>query len=57
MRVRGSRMFVSLFAVLLSCSRVVLGILMFATRVVMFGLMMMMRCSMVMGGGCVMMLL
>jgi hypothetical protein len=47
---------VSLFAMLLSRSRVVLGIFMLPARMVMFGLMMM-RCCVVMSGGNVMMLL
>jgi hypothetical protein len=51
MRVRTARMFVSLFAMLLSRSRVVLGIFMLPTRMVMFGLMMMMRCCVVMSSG------
>jgi hypothetical protein len=51
MRVRTARMFVSLFAMLLSRSRVVLGIFMLPTRMVMFGVMMMMRCCVVMSSG------
>jgi hypothetical protein len=50
-------MFVSLFAMLLGRSRVVLGIFMLPARMVMFGLVMMMRCCVVMSGGVVMMLL
>jgi hypothetical protein len=50
-------MFVSLFAMLLSRSRVVLGIFMLPARMVMFGLMMMMGCCVVMSSGIVMMLL
>jgi hypothetical protein len=50
-------MFVSLFAMLMSRSRVVLGIFVLAARVVVFGLMMMMRCSVVVSGSGVMMLL
>jgi hypothetical protein len=50
-------MFVSLFAMLESRSRVVLGIFMLAARTVVLGLMMMMRCCVVMSGGVVMMLL
>jgi hypothetical protein len=42
---------------LLSRSRVVLGIFMLPARMVMFGLMMMVRCCVVMSGGIVMMLL
>jgi hypothetical protein len=42
---------------LLSRSRVVLGIFMLPARMVMFGLMVMMRCCVVMSGGVVMMLL
>jgi hypothetical protein len=57
MRVRTGRMFVSLFAMLESRSRVVLGIFMLRARMVMFGLTMMMRCCVVMSGGSVMMLL
>jgi hypothetical protein len=50
-------MFVSLFAMLVSRSRVMLGVLVFPTRVMMLGLMMMMRGSVVMRGGVVMVLL
>jgi len=50
-------MFVSLFAMLVSRSCVVLGIFVLAARMVMFGLMMMMRCSVMMSGSSVMMLL
>jgi len=50
-------MFVSLFAMLVSCIRMMLGVLMLAAGVMMFGLMMMMRRSVVMSGGSVMMLL
>jgi hypothetical protein len=50
-------MFVSLFAMFLRRSRVVLGIFMLPARMVMFGLMMMMGCCVVMSGGVVMMLL
>jgi len=50
-------MFVSLFAMLVSCIRMVLGVLMLATGVMMFGLMMMMRRRVVMSGSSVMMLL
>ena len=50
-------MFVSLFAMLVSRRRVILGVLMFPTRVMMLGLVMMMRGSVVMSGGVVMMLL
>jgi hypothetical protein len=57
MGVRTARIFVSLFAMLLSRSRVVLGIFMLPARMVMFGLMMMVRCCVVMSGGIVMMLL
>jgi hypothetical protein len=42
---------------LLSRSRVVLGIFMLPARMVVFGLMMMMRCRVVMSSGIVMMLL
>jgi hypothetical protein len=50
-------MFVSLFAMLLSRSRVMLGVLVFPARVVMLGLMMVMRGSVVMSGSVMMMLL
>lgn len=55
--VRCCRMFVSLFAMLLSRSRVMLGVLVFPARVVMLGLMMVMRGSVVMSGSVMMMLL
>jgi hypothetical protein len=57
MRVRCRRMLVSLFAMLQSRSRVMLSILMFTARVMMLGLMMVMRGSVVMGSSVVMMLL
>lgn len=50
-------MLVSLFAVLQSRSRVMLSILMFTARVMMLGLMMVMRGSVVMSSSVVMMLL
>jgi hypothetical protein len=50
-------MFVSLFAVLLGCSRVMLGVLVLPACVMMLGLMMVMRGSVVMSGSVVMMLL
>lgn len=51
------RMLVSLFAMLVSRSRVMLGVLVLSARVVMLSLMMMMCGSVVMSGGVVMMLL
>jgi hypothetical protein len=57
MRVRCRRVFVSLFAMLLSRSRVVLSVLVLAPRVMMLGLMMMMRSSVMMSGSSVMMFL
>jgi hypothetical protein len=50
-------MFVSLFAMLVGRSRVMLGVLVLPARVMMLGLMMMMRGSVVMSGSVVMMLL
>jgi hypothetical protein len=50
-------MFVGLFAMLVSRSRVMLGVLVLPARVMMLGLMMMMRGSVVMSGSVVMMLL
>lgn len=50
-------MLVSFFAVLVSCSRVMLSILVLTARVMMLGLMMMMRRSVVMRGSLVMMFL
>jgi hypothetical protein len=55
--VRCRRMFVSLFAMLVGRSRVMLGVLVLPARVMMLGLMMMMRGSVVMSGSVVMMLL
>ena len=55
--VRCCRMFVSLFAMLLGRSRVMLGVLVLPARVMMLGLMMVMRGSVVMSGSVVMMLL
>ena len=57
MRVRCRRMFVSLFAMLLSRSRVMLSVLVLAARMMMLSLMMMMRRSVVMSGRVMMMLL
>ena len=50
-------MFVGLFAVLVSRSRVMLGVLVLPPRVMMLGLMMMMGGSVVVSGSIVMMLL
>ena len=50
-------MFVSFLAVLVSRSRVMLGVLVFPARMMMLGLMMMMRGSVVIRGSVVMMLL
>ena len=57
MRVRCRRMFMSLFAMLLSRRRVMLSILVLAARMMMLSLVMMMRCSVVMSGRVMMMLL
>jgi hypothetical protein len=57
MRVRCRRMFMSLFAMLLSRSRVMLSILVLAARMMMLSLVMMMGCSVVMSGRIMMMLL
>jgi hypothetical protein len=57
MGVRCRRMFVSLFAMLLSRRRVVLSVLVLAARMMMLSLVMMMRCSVVMSGRVMMMLL
>lgn len=57
MRVRCRRVFMSLFAVLVSRICVMDSVRVLAARVMMLGLMMVMGCRMVMGGGRVMMLL
>lgn len=57
MRVRCRRVFMSLFAVLVSRICVMGSVRVLAARVMMLGLMMVMGCRMVMGGGRVMMLL
>lgn len=57
MSVRCRRMFMSLFAMLVSRVCMMLGILMLATGVMMLGLMMVMRRGVVMSGSSVVMLL
>ena len=54
---RRRRKFVGLFAMFVSCIRMMLSILMLSSGVMMFGLMMVVRRSMVMSGSRVMMLL